>query len=121
SSFYFGWKLFKLHAFDARALHQQNYIHTSSLMRREVFSGFDESLSKFQDWDLWLTIVKNGGRGVWIKEPLFRVKTSWKRQSISHWLPKAFYRIPWPILGYTPVAISRYREAEAIVKRKHGI
>ncbi len=121
SSFYFGWKLFRGRLFDTQALRQQNYIHTSSLMRRAAFPGFDESLKKFQDWDLWLSIAEHGGRGVWIEEPLFRVKTGGRRSPISHWLPKAFYRIPWPILGYTPPTIRSYREAEEIVKRKHQI
>lgn len=50
-----------------------NYIDTKSLLRREKFPGFDPSIRRFQDWDLWLTIAKNGGRGRWINETLFEL------------------------------------------------
>lgn len=116
---YFGWKLFPGRPFDVKALQKQNYIHTSALLRRRVFPGFDESLWKFQDWDLWLTIVKAGGRGMWISEPLFRVKV--RSNGYSHWLPKIAYRIPWHWFGWAPREVRRYREAEAIIRKKHGI
>ena len=70
---YFGWKLFPGRPFDARALQERNYIHTSALLRRRVFPGFDEALWKFQDWDLWLD-SKEWGQGLLAPEPLFRVK-----------------------------------------------
>lgn len=116
---YFGWKLFPGRAFDRDALNVCNYIHTSALVRRRVFPGFDESLWKFQDWDLWLTIVAKGGKGYWIPEPLFRVKV--RRNGYSHWLPKIAYRIPWQKIGWAPREVRRYREAEAIIRKKHHI
>ncbi len=116
---YFGWKLFPGRPFDARALQERNYIHTSALLRRRVFPGFDEALWKFQDWDLWLTILKNGGKGYWLPEPLFRVKA--RATGYSHWLPKIFYQIPWHWFGWAPREVRRYREAEAIIRKKHGI
>ena len=50
--------------FNIQALKYGNYISTMSLVRREVFPMFDESLKRLQDWDLWLTIIKNGGKGI---------------------------------------------------------
>lgn len=53
-------------AFDPYLLKVTNYIATMFPMRREVFPGFDEDLESLQDWDLWLTIVERGGKGIFI-------------------------------------------------------
>jgi glycosyltransferase involved in cell wall biosynthesis len=119
SSFRFGWKKFKSRAFDADTLRRGPYIHTTALMRRAAFTGFDESLKKFQDWDLWLTIVERGGKGVWIPEELFTIKT--RAEGMSRWLPSFAHRLPWPIFGWMPNEITRYREWEAVIKQKHHI
>ena len=119
SSFRFGWKLFRSRPFDADALRQAPYIHTTSLIRRPKFPGFDESLKKFQDWDLWLAIVARGGRGVWIPEELFSLKV--RREGMSRWLPSFIHRIPWELLGWMPRELRNYRRWERIVKAKHGI
>jgi glycosyltransferase involved in cell wall biosynthesis len=57
--------------FNAQALRYGNYISTMSLVRKEVFPMFDENLKRLQDWDLWLTIVKNGGRGILVSNLTF--------------------------------------------------
>src|SRR3989339_1384110 len=57
SSFKFGWKTFRLWPFDAQRLRQMPYIHTTSLIRQEHFPGFDETVKRLQDWDLWLTML----------------------------------------------------------------
>jgi glycosyltransferase involved in cell wall biosynthesis len=49
--------------FSYDRLKKGNYISTMSLIRREVFPMFDESLKRLQDYDLWLTICKNGHLG----------------------------------------------------------
>jgi len=51
-------------AFDPWTLKCGNYISTCFPMRREVFPGWDETLESLQDWDLWLTVVERGGKGV---------------------------------------------------------
>ncbi len=61
--------------FNPERLMVGNYIDTTSLIRASVFPGFDESILRYQDWDLWLTIVKEGGRGVYLEKILFE---KWK-------------------------------------------
>lgn len=119
SSFRFGWKLFRGYPFDVERLKRMPYVHTSALMRREAFPGFDESLKKFQDWDLWLTVVERGGTGVWVPEMLFTVKV--RKEGMSRWLPSLFHVFPWRWFGWMPKELQKYRKWERIVKEKHGI
>lgn len=119
SQFKHGWKKFHTQPFDAAALRQQNYIHTSALIRREVFPRFDETLKKFQDWDLWLTIVEQGGVGVFVPEVLFCIVDT--HGTMSTWLPSFVYTIPWPIFGYTPKAIEQYFQAKKVIYTKHNL
>jgi glycosyltransferase involved in cell wall biosynthesis len=119
-NFWWGTRLFRGRVFDVAALREQNFIHTSALIRRSAFPGFDESLKKFQDWDLWLAMAEKGSRGVWIDRDLYRVEPR-REGGMSRWLPSIMHRIPWPILGYMPQEVHRYREAEGIIRKKHGI
>jgi len=50
--------------FNSGILRRGNYISTMTLVRRELFPMFDENLKRLQDWDVWLTVVKNGSKGV---------------------------------------------------------
>jgi glycosyltransferase involved in cell wall biosynthesis len=120
--FRFGGKLFRGQEFDPEALKRLNYIHTTSLIRREDFPGFDESLKRFQDWDLWLTMAEQGKKGIRIDHVLFSVGMDLARGiRMSTWLPRFMHRIPWEKIGWMPSAIKKYREAEAIIRKKHGI
>lgn len=125
SSFRFGWKKFRLWPFDAGKLRRMPYIHTSALIRREHFPGFDESLRRLQDWDLWLTMLEEGHAGVWVDEVLFTATVKRKGPlswgGISEWMPSFMHRIPWRRLGFKPGRISRYDEAVRVVKEKHGL
>ena len=58
-------------AFDARELLRRNYISTMSLVRSEVFCGFDEGVSRLQDWDLWLTLLQRSVEGLYVPGVLF--------------------------------------------------
>ncbi len=115
SSFLWGSKLFKLGPFDPEKLKQAPYIHTMSLIRRVDFpvSGWDESIRKLQDWDLWLTMLEQGHIGWWIDKVLFKVQPG---GTISSWLPAMAYKL-FPFLP----AVKRYNAALKIVKQKHGL
>ncbi len=119
SSFHFGWKLFRSGPFDPERLKRVNYIHTSALIRREHFPGFDPALKKFQDWDLWLTMMEQGHPGVWVDEPLFRIQP--RRSGMSHWYPSFMYKIPWQQFGIRIPEVERYKQAEQIIRKKHRL
>ena len=114
-AFYFGKKLFKLWPFDPDKLRQMPYINSMSLVRREAFpaTAWDESLKKFQDWDLWLTVLENGGYGFFIRQPLYTVIA---KGHISTWLPGFAYKL----LPFLP-AVQKYKRAMKIIKDKHGL
>jgi glycosyltransferase involved in cell wall biosynthesis len=113
SSFMYGPKLFRLFPYDAVRLRRMPYIHASSLIRRAHFPGFDNDLKRFQDWDLWLTMLEHGHTGVWIDEPLFMVKPA---GSISAWIPKITYRL-LPFLKL----VKKYNEARDRIYTKHHL
>ncbi len=118
ASFYWGKKLFQAIPFNADKLRQVNYIHTSALIRREHFpvSGFDESLKKFQDWDLWLTMLKLGHVGLAIPEVLMTIKPG---GTMSSWLPGFVYKIP--VAQFLFSAVRKYQEGRAVIEKKHGL
>ncbi|MEK7607228.1 MAG: glycosyltransferase family 2 protein [Patescibacteria group bacterium] len=119
SAFKFGWKTFELWPFDAVRLRHMPYIHTTSLIRRADFPGFDEHLNRFQDWDIWLTMLERRKTGICIPDILFRIVNT--GGTMSTWIPSFFYKLPWPLFGYTPKTVSRYREAREIIKTKHHL
>lgn len=98
--FRWGGRTFGMRPFDAAAVKRNNYISTMSLIRRDAFPGFDESLARFQDWDLWLTMIGKGARGIGVPEVLFHVQ---QQGSMSH-----------------RGGISRLR-ATRIIRRKHHL
>lgn len=61
--------------FDVETLAERNYIHASALMRRsswEHVGGYrlDMTDLRCEDWDLWLSFVEAGMRGVLVRKPL---------------------------------------------------
>lgn len=69
--FKFGWHTFDLFDFDPERLLKANYISTMSLLRREHCIGFDESLKRYQDWDLWKRLLSKDVKGIWVPGRLF--------------------------------------------------
>lgn len=115
SSFLWGRKLFKVGAFDPEKLKKTPYINTMALIRRADFPevGWDESLKKFQDWDLWLTMLERGKVGVWVPQVLFKIAPGGQ---ISSWLPSFIYKL-FPFLK----TVKKYQQALKIIKDKHGL
>lgn len=112
SSFKFGQKTFTLWPFSRKKLRQQPYIHTTSLIRKNHFPGFDKNLKRFQDWDLWLTMLDRGYYGKFIPEVLFKIKSG---GTMSQWLPKTAYQLPFLD------RVKKYKQAEKIIKLKHKL
>ncbi len=115
SSFKWGKKIFKLGEFDSEKLKKMPYIHTMSLIKRSDYpaAGWDESIKKLQDWDLWLTMLEAGKVGVFVPQILFTVTPG---GTISSWLPAMAYNFfPW-----LP-AVKKYKKAVKIIKQKHGL
>lgn len=114
-SFKWGRKLFKGQVFDAAKLKKQPYIHTMALVRRIDFpiNGWDESIKKFQDWDLWLTMLENNKIGIFVDQVLFTVTPG---GTISSWLPGFAYKL----LPFLP-AVKKYQDAMAVIYNKHQL
>lgn len=116
SSFYYGFKKFPCFEFDLEKLKSTPYIHTTSMIRRQWFFGFDESLKRFQDWDLFLTIALKGGKGCFIDEYLFKVKP--RKSGISRWFPGFFLKT---LFLKKLETVRNYNEARDAVLLKHGL
>ncbi|MEK7623152.1 MAG: glycosyltransferase family A protein [Patescibacteria group bacterium] len=119
SNFYFGKKSMPAQTFNLQALQARNFIHSTSLIRREAVVSWDESLKRFQDWDLWLTMAEQGKTGIWIPEYLFRVLP--RRGGMSTWLPSFCYGTPWKFLPWIRSIVKEYEKMRARVQEKHKL
>ena len=114
SQYKFGWKKMKSRPFDAASLKENNYIDTTTLIRRTAALPFDENIKRLQDWDLWLTMLEKKQTGIFVPEVLFR-KIVCGRNGISNWLPSFFYRLPWKTR-----AVQEYEAARQVILNKHS-
>lgn len=81
----YGWyemdgKQYCKEPFSVETLQRRNYISTMSMIRKDVFPGFDESISRLQDWDIWLTLLEQGIYGAYCPHKIF---TTEKREGIT--------------------------------------
>lgn len=120
SRFIFGWKKMRSREFNRELLRKENFIDTVSLISRsaliEVFGEqppFDEKIKRFQDWDLWLTLLSKNKTGVLTPEILYK-KLVGLRHGISRWLPAFIYRLPWKIKP-----VREYEAAREIILKNH--
>jgi len=112
-SFKYGWKTFVPGVFSGEKLKKAPFIHTSALIKASKFPGFDEQIKRFQDWDLWLTMLEHNSKGVFVDQILFQVATG---GTISTWLPSFVYKfLPWL------KQVKKYKQAEAIIRQKHAL
>lgn len=117
--FRFGWKRFKTGPFDPERLKRRNTIHTAALLRREAFPGFDETIHRFQDWDVWLTMLAKGHMGVHVPGIVMTMRVA--RKGISSWMPRSWYRAPWRWMPGIRDRVERYERARDIIWKKHGL
>jgi len=115
SSFMWGRKKFMPGRYDAEKLKRMPYINTSSLIKREHFPWFDEKLKRFQDWDLWLTMLEQNHAGIWLDKILFKVNVG-GNQTMSNWLPSFAYKL-FPFLP----EVKKYNQAREIILKKHKL
>jgi len=116
SSFKYGWKEFPLFPFSASKLETMPYIHSTSMLRKEWFTPFDETLTKFQDWDFFLSIAKKGGEGKWINEYLFTVLPH--KGGMSQWFPKFLLKVPG---SHILKRVRRYKDAYKVIRDKYNV
>lgn len=121
STFRFGWKLFPGAPWSAELLQRINIAHTTSLVRAKDFPGFDENIKRFQDWDVWLSMLSEGKRGVMIPDELFVAEIHGASRIGTAWLPKLAYAVPWEKIGWMPKRIAKYRAAREIIAKKHHL
>lgn len=119
--FRFGWKHFRGVPWNADKLRRMNFVHTSALVRRADFPGFDNAIRRFQDWDVWLTMLEAGKHGVLVPETLFRCIIDGASRVGSAWLPSFMYILPWRLLPWKPARVAKYEAAKRIIQRKHDI
>jgi glycosyltransferase involved in cell wall biosynthesis len=119
SSFKWGKKIFKVGEFSEEKLKSGPFIHTMSLIRRKHFpeKGWDESIKKLQDWDLYLTMLEEKHIGVWMDKILFTIKPG---GNMSYWFPKIFYKLPFKPKKIKE-EIEKYNQAKLVIRQKHGI
>lgn len=104
--------------FNFETLKENNYIHSTSLIRRSDAIRWDENLKRFQDWDLWLTMAENNKIGVYIPETLFSIVA---KGTMSSWLPRLAYQKPWRYLPGIRKKIKNYEQAKEVIIKNHSL
>jgi len=94
-------RLFCAEPWSFQILQGRNLVSTMALMKRGCFPGWDESLGRLQDWELWLRMaLQQRVCGVQVPKVLFRTEV---RAGISF------------------DGRCSYEDAWATIRRKHGL
>jgi hypothetical protein len=64
-------------------------------------------------------MAEKGSVGFWIDEVLFSLKP--RKTGMSQWLPAFAYKLPWEKIGWMPKLVKKYKDAEAIIRKKHNL
>ena len=111
-------KIFKSQIYNLQKLRKNNYIHSTSLIRKIDAVKWDENLKRFQDWDLWLTLAEQGKTGTYVPETLFTIIA---KGTMSSWLPKFAYQKPWKYLPGVKSRVKNYEKTRAIIAQKYKL
>lgn len=69
--------------FSEYELYCANYISGAYPVRKEAFKGWDPEIKSLQDWDMWLSVVDAGGKGLFFEMPCFTTAPP-EQGGISH-------------------------------------
>ncbi|PID52663.1 MAG: hypothetical protein CR972_00765 [Candidatus Moraniibacteriota bacterium] len=95
-----------------------NFISITSLIRRDKFEGFDESMQRYQDWDAWLTLLDGGKKAKRIAKPLFFARFHGKNLTVRTNQWKMLYLFHVKRHGYIGGIISLF--LSAVYGKKFG-
>lgn len=102
--------------FCYKDLMKNNYISITSLIRKEKFCGFDEDIERFQDWEAWLSFLKNG-KAVKIAKGLFTVRFHGKNRTFT--VAGEIERVKILVKhGFLDILAEDYKEKNTLLSQK---
>lgn len=115
--FLFGTHIMRAEPFDISSLYRRNYISSMALVRKSDALFWDESLTKFQDWDYWLSLAFQGKKGYYVRGILFSISVRGEK-GMSVWVPRWGYWWPWRLLPRFRSVVNLYKKEEKRIREK---
>ena len=86
---YFGDKIgdWNLPEFDIHLLARRNIIYVSGVFRKSDFErtpGYCPEMPSLEDWDVWISLLENGGKAVCLKEKCFYYRIHLKSNRLAN-------------------------------------